>query len=336
MLNERIEAFHILGEKIRNLTDVELNDLAWRVENNNSWFTLEQTKNAIAGLQLFLDREKISNWLKPYKLNEPEQPKSVGILMAGNIPAVGFHDLMTVLLTGHRACVKLSASDQVLIKWLVEELIKISPEFNEKVVVEEMLKAKDAYIATGSDNSARYFNYYFGKYPNIIRKNRTSVAILNGQETEEDLMELGRDIFQYFGLGCRNVSKLYVNGKAQLITFLDAIQEFQALGDHHKYRNNYDYNKSIYLVNREDHLDNGFLLLKESLELVSPIAVLYYEIYEDEGHLQEILADKNEKIQCIVSKKGWFGNSIDFGQAQCPALDDFADGVDTVEFLKNL
>ncbi len=335
-LNNKIEAFHLLGKKIINLSKDELDSLIWKVENNNSWFTADQTKTALTGLVSFLDREKIRNWLGQYEIREELDPKNIGILMAGNVPAVGFHDLMSVLLAGHRAHVKLSSSDQVLIPWLVQQLISIEPGFRDMVVFEEMLKKKDAYIATGGDNSARYFNYYFGKYPHVIRKNRTSVAILNGNETENDLKELGRDVFQYFGLGCRNVSKLYINKKSVLIKFLDAIQEFQDIAQHHKYINNYDYNKSIYLVNKEDHLDNGFLLLKESQEMVSPIAVLYYEIYENEIQLLESISAKKERIQCMVSLNNWFINSLGFGKTQSPAIDDYADGIDTIDFLTKL
>lgn len=335
-LGERIAAFHLLGKKIQNLTEEDLNDLAWRVENNNNWFTPEQTKAALQGLTAFLDQDKIERWLSPYEISEPPNPKEVGILMAGNIPGVGFHDMLAVLLTGNRACVKLSSSDQILIPWLVQELIKIEPEFKDFVFFEEMLKSKDAYIATGSDNSARYFDYYFGKYPSLIRKNRTSIGVLDGNETKEDYLELAKDIFQYFGLGCRNVSKIFVKEKGDLIKFLDAINELQSVANHYKYINNYDYNKSIYLVNGVTHLDNGFLLLRESKELVSPISVIYYELYKDQKFLDSRLLEISEKTQCIVSRKGWLSESLGFGQSQCPALEDYADGVNTVAFLSKL
>ncbi|SDY89030.1 Acyl-CoA reductase (LuxC) [Rhodonellum ikkaensis] len=335
-LGERIAAFHLLGKKIQKLTEDELNALAWKVENNNNWFTPEQTKGALQGLMAFLDQDKIEKWLSPYEFPETPNPKSVGILMAGNIPGVGFHDMLAVLLTGHRACVKLSSSDQVLIPWLVQELIEIEHEFKDLVLFEEMLKAKDAYIATGSDNSARYFDYYFGKYPSLIRKNRTSIGVLDGSETKEDFLELAKDIFQYFGLGCRNVSKIFVKDQGDLIKFLDAINELKSVANHHKYNNNYDYNKSIYLVNGVVHLDNGFLLLRESKELVSPISVIYYETYEDQGSLDERLSEISEKTQCVVTRNGWLNGSLVFGQSQCPTLEDYADGVNTVEFLSKL
>lgn len=335
-LEERIDAFVKLGERIMTMGDEEFEILSYRVQNNNTWFSPEQTKNALQALSVNLIRENLESWLKTYNLKPAVDSKSIGVLMAGNIPAVGFHDLLSVLIAGHKACIKLSSSDQALMNWLILELTTIQPKFEKLISVEEMLKAKDAYIATGSDNSARYFEYYFGKYPHIIRKNRTSVAILGGFEKSIDFKNLGKDIFQYYGLGCRNVSKLYVRDNNSLIEFLDAIAEFKDVAQNHKYHNNYEYNKSIFLVNKDPHLDNGFLLLRESSAMVSPIAVLYYELYEDSEQLINKLSEEKDKIQCIVSLEGWYPGSLKFGSAQCPGLGDYADGVDTLEFLKSL
>ncbi len=335
-LEERIDAFVKLGERIKMMGEEEFEILSSRVQNNNTWFNPEQTKNALKAIYVNLKKENLESWLKSYDLKPVIKKKSIGILMAGNVPAVGFHDLLCVLMVGHKACIKLSTSDQVLINWLIRELIELEPGFESLISVEEMLKAKDAYIATGSDNSARYFEYYFGKYPHIIRKNRTSVGILNGSEKPKDFRELAKDIFQYYGLGCRNVSKLYVRDNDMLIEFLDAIAEFKVVAQNHKYYNNYEYNKSIFLVNKDEHLDNGFLLMRESNSLVSPIAVLYYELYGNLDQLNIRLSADQEKIQCIVSLQGWYPNSLDFGSAQCPGLGDYADGVDTLQFLKSL
>ncbi|MCL6259078.1 acyl-CoA reductase [Aquiflexum sp. TKW24L] len=335
-LEERIEAFAELGELIKDISEENFLALSRRVENTNNWFTPEQTKNALDGLLVFLDRESLTKWLSKYHFPEVLEPKSIGILMAGNIPAVGFHDLMCVLMSGHRACIKLSSSDQFLIKWLIEKLISVAPRFELMISVEEMLKNKDAYIATGSDNSARYFDYYFGKYPHIIRKNRTSVGIFEGGETVADFRELAKDIFQYYGLGCRNVSKIFVPNREMLISFLDAIEVYSNVASNHKYFHNYEYNKSIFLVNKEEHLDNGFLILQENKGLVSPISVLYYEIYQNQTDMEELINGLSSKIQCVVSRKGWFPESIPFGQAQCPTLGEYADGIDTMAFLNNL
>lgn len=333
-IGDRIAAFTKLGKKIGSLSEEEKDELCFRAEAQNRWFTKREILSALVAWKNLLTQENLHAWLQDYRLEELKSQKSIGILMAGNVPAVGFHDLMAVLLVGHNACVKLSSTDTPLMRWLIDSLLDIEPRF--LVSIEEMLKGKDAYIATGSDNSARYFEYYFGKYPSVIRKNRTSLAILNGTENLSDLQRLGRDIFQYYGLGCRNVSKLMVNELACIHRLFEAIEGFSYVADNHKYFNNYEYNKSIYLVNREPHLDNGFLLIRESKSLVSPIAVLYYEVYSDSETLATYLSEIADKIQCVLSNDGWYPHSIPFGEAQCPSLGDYADGVDTIEFLRSL
>lgn len=330
----KIEAFSALGQLIRSLSEnPSFESLTRQIQNSNSWFTPEQVRNAFLEIGNYLNKEALIEWLGSYEIPENPHPKKIGILMAGNVPAVGFHDLLSVLMVGHDAYVKLSSTDAISIRWIVNELNEIAPELAGKVHFQEMLKGMDAYIATGSDNSSRYFDYYFGKFPNIIRKNRTSVAILNGTETVEDFEKLGRDIFQYYGLGCRNVSKLFVPNVQVLQSFLDGIQVYSKVGDHHKYFNNYEYNKSILLVNKENHLDNEFLLMQENEALVSPISMLYYEVYEDAKDLEQKLQKVSDKIQVHVSKNAWYSDSLAFGEAQCPTLKDYADNVDTVSFL---
>ena len=335
-IENRIKAFAQLGKLIKGLSDTEFEAISNSIQNNNNWFTPEQTRFAFNALAAVLEEGSLIAWLGKYDLESNPQQKDIGILMAGNVPAVGFHDLMSVLIAGHRASVKLSSTDKVAMQWLIDKLVEIEPGFKSRVSVEDMLKGKDAYIATGSDNSARYFDYYFGKYPHIIRKNRTSVGVLNGEETADDFQNLGKDIFQYFGLGCRNVSKIFIPHEELLEPFLNGIQSYHLSTSHHKYLNNYDYNKSIFLVNKDVHLDNGFLLVKESKDLVSPIAVLYYETYKGLDDLNLKLREIAEKTQCKVSRQAWLPESLSFGQAQCPSLDDYADGVDTIAFLKQL
>ena len=336
-LSARISAFVRLGERLLSLEEEEKKSLFLSAQNQNAWFTFRSLEQAIEGIRLLLSEEAMTKWVSAYPMTDPEVPKSIGLLMAGNIPAVGFHDLLAVLISGNIACVKLSSTDAVLLLWLINELCTIEPRFEERIQVEEMLKNKDAYIATGSNNSARYFNYYFGKFPHVIRANRSSVAVLSGQETEQDLAALGKDIFDYFGLGCRNVSKVFVKDTAQLTLLLDALSPHAEVASHHKYLNNYEYNKSIYLVNREPHLDNGFLLLRESTELVSPIGVLFYEVYADEAGLAARLAALDSQIQCVVGDSAHSSLArIPFGNTQCPAPWDYADGVDTLEFLLSL
>jgi len=336
-LSDRISAFIRLGNLLSDLEGDEKFVLFQQAQNQNAWFTPQSLDQALKGIQVLLDAEAMEKWVANYSFSETAQPQQIGLMLAGNIPGVGFHDILAVLIAGHSACIKLSSQDTALPLWLLRQLKVIEPRFSERIFIEELLKNKQAYIATGSDNSARYFNYYFGKYPHLIRSNRTSVAILQGDESLADLQALGNDIFDYFGLGCRNVSKVFVKNQAQLTQLLDAIQAFDWVANHHKYFNNYEYNKSIYLVNGTPHLDNGFLLLKESVDLVSPIGVLFYEVYEDEAALQSKLSALASQIQCVVGHSSLgIPGIIPFGQTQCPAPWDYADGVDTLQFLSGL
>ena len=335
-LSERIEAFSMLGTLISDLEPEEKFELFRRANNQNSWFTENSMDSALKGLSRLLEAEKLDTWLSGYQIREIDQPQKVGILMAGNIPGVGFHDLMCVVLSGHIAIAKLSSADSYFSNWLIQKLIEVEPRFEKYIQTEEMLKGMNAYIATGSDNSARYFNYYFGKYPSIIRSNRTSVAVLTGEESEANLTNLGKDIFLYFGLGCRNVSKIYVKDVHQLQHFLDMMEQFKEVTLNHKYLNNYEYIKSIYLVNGEPHLDNGFLILRESKELVSPIGVLFYEVYESKEGLMKVLQEQEFKIQCIVGDPEVFPKAARFGEAQYPEPWEYADKVDTIRFLLGL
>ncbi len=336
-LSDRISAFIRLGNLLSDLEGDEKFALFQQAQNQNAWFTPQSLDQALKGIQVLLDAEALEKWVANYSFSETGQPQQIGLMLAGNIPGVGFHDILAVLIAGHSACMKLSSQDTALPLWLLRQLKDIEPRFSERIFIEELLKNKQAYIATGSDNSARYFNYYFGKYPHLIRSNRTSMAILQGDESLADLQALGHDIFDYFGLGCRNVSKVFVKNQAQLMQLLDAIQPFDWVANHHKYFNNYEYNKSIYLVNGTPHLDNGFLLLKESADLVSPIGVLFYEVYEDEAALQSKLSALASQIQCIVGHSSLgIPGIIPFGQTQCPAPWDYADGVDTLQFLSGL
>ena len=256
--------------------------------------------------------------------------------MAGNIPLVGFHDFLTVLITGNVLVAKTSKEDNLLIKKIAEILIAIEPEFKSKIVFTDKLENFDAVIATGSNNTARYFEYYFGKYPNIIRKNRNSVAVLTGNETAADMVNLGKDIFQYFGLGCRNVSKLYVPKNYSFNLFFESIvNDYKHVVENNKYANNYDYNKAVYLLGNNQLLDNNFVLLKESESLSSPVAVIHYEYYNTLQEVTTLLENKKEEIQCVLTEAN-LPNTFKLGQAQQPTLWDYADGVDTVEFLLGL
>ena len=305
-------------------------------QNSNGWFIESEVKKAISALNQMLNENDLHTWLAEVTL--VETPKKIGLILAGNIPLVGFHDVLSVLATGNIALIKMSSSDDKLLPALLNELIAIEPLFADRIVYVERLKDFDAIIATGSNNTSRYFEYYFGKKPNIIRKNRNSVAVLNGQETVEEINSLGNDIFDYFGLGCRNVSKIYVPKGYDLKHLFEPIEVFQPIINHFKYNNNYDYNKSIYLVNGVKHFDNGFLLVKEDENFVSPLAVLFYQEYENIQEIEQILNQQTEQIQCIVSNlplnidKDIFG----FGCSQHPKLWDYADNINTIKFLQSL
>ena len=334
-LTDRINAFSTVGNILKNMSKKELHRIHQKSYAENNWFTPENVDLALHGVQNYLHHDQLEQWTKELPQENPA-PKQVGIVMAGNIPLVGFHDFLTILLSGHIVRAKLSSQDTFLMKYIAGLLTEIEPRFEAFIRFEERLNDADAIIATGSDNSARYFEYYFSKIPHIIRKNRTSVAVLMGEEDRAALAKLGNDIFQYFGLGCRNVSKVFVPENYNFTPLFESIEHFNTLQHHHKYRNNYDYNKSIYLVNKEPHLDNGFLLLRESQQMVSPISVLYYEYYRSQEDLQRKIEEHMDKIQCIVAEKAWYPQSISFGKTQQPALWDYADDVDTLAFVSLL
>lgn len=334
-LEDRIRAFATIGHILKNLSEEEKTYMYQRAKGENSWFTDENIALALEGVQRYLDEEKLREWTK-HLPSQPKQLRKVGVVMAGNIPLVGFHDFLTVLISGHQLLAKLSSQDSFLIRHIAGILTDIEPWFKEQIYFPERLNDADAMIATGSDNTARYFEYYFAKMPHIIRHNRTSVAVLDGKETEKNLQALGDDIFQYFGLGCRNVAKIYIPEQFDFTRLLDAWQPYHTLTYHHKYNNNYDYNKSILLVNNEPHFDTGFALLRESDQLVSPISVVYYEKYKDVTGMKKQMEQYKDKIQCIVSREGWMENSLALGHAQQPELRDYADGIDTLAFLKEL
>lgn len=351
ILEDKKKAFVALGDFLRQFATQDFqkaeglphndffydafSDLILFSVNHNGWFTTEQVIHAIDSWAQALTAENLDTWTSAYTFGE-EPLKRVGMILAGNIPLVGFHDFISVLLTGNIAVVKLSSNDQKLLPFLAEYVIKVAPEFAERIdFVENRLENFDAVIATGSNNTARYFEYYFDKYPSIIRKNRNSVAVLDGTETEEELIALGRDIFTYFGLGCRNVSKLFVPEGYNFDAFFKAMYAFKDLIMYERYSNNYDYNKAVFLMSAFKLLDNGFMTIKEDTAYASPISSVFYEYYTDLEVLKTQFETDAAKIQCIVSKN-LVPESIPFGKTQQPELWDYADGVDTVAFLLNL
>ncbi|WP_369752290.1 acyl-CoA reductase [Flavobacterium sp. WC2409] len=301
-------------------------------QSHNGWYTPEHVYFSIQSWAKALTEDNLTKWTSVYAI-ENIKAKNVALILAGNIPLVGFHDFLTVLMTGHNVLIKTSSNDQHLLPFLAKYIIAIEPELAEKITfVEGKLENFDAVIATGSNNTARYFEYYFKGKPSIIRKNRNSVAVLNGSESKEQLIALGEDIFRYFGLGCRNVSKLFVPKDYIFDPFFEAIFEYQDVIHYEKYANNYDYNKAVFLMSNFKLLDNGFLTLKEDSSYASPISSVFYERYETIADLQQRLINEKEQIQCIVSNS-LVQNSIAFGETQNPQLWDYADNVDTISFL---
>ena len=329
-LQKRIEILQAL-QKYLLTNDEEWQQIRLKSFFHNGWFTEDFISLAVQNICThFLQKEKLEQWAAHYHLDDNIGGKNIGLVMAGNIPLVGFHDFLCVFISGHKQTIKLSSKDDILLKHLVEKMIEWEPSLAAYISFAEMLKGCDAYIATGSNNSARYFDQYFSKYPNIIRRNRTAVAILTGKETAAELDLLADDVHQYFGLGCRNVTKLYVPPGYDFVPLLRAFDKYIYFADHHKFKNNYDYQLSIALLNNVFYMTNGSALLLENDAIFSAISQLNYSFYEDEKKLLDKLTG-NEDIQCICGHNG-----IAFGQAQCPGLMDYADGVDTMQFLLTL
>jgi hypothetical protein len=315
----------------------EFKDLISLSQSHNGWYTAANVYFSIQSWAKALTTANLDQWLSVYDFsNFEKKQKTVGLILAGNIPLVGFHDFLTVLISGHKVLVKTSSNDQMLLPFLVKYLISINEDFKNRITfVEGKLENFDAVIATGSNNTARYFEYYFKDKPAIIRKNRNSIAVLDGSESKEQMIALGEDIFRYFGLGCRNVSKIFVPKNYNFDLFFNGMFPYQDVIKYEKYANNYDYNKAVFLMSNFNLLDNEFLIIKEDTSFASPISSVFYEFYDDLETLKNRLKAESDQIQCIVSKN-LIENSIDFGQTQHPNLWDYADNVDTLKFLQEI
>jgi hypothetical protein len=315
------------------ITESEYNSFSGLVTKQffyNGWFTAENVRKALLSLGELLSESDLENWLSNYSFSS--HPKKVAIIMAGNLPLVGFHDFLSVLLSGNHAVCKLSSDDKQLLPALATFLIEFAPELKGRMTfTEARIGQVDAVIATGSDNSSQYFEQYFGKYPHIFRRNRTSVAILDGSETKNEIVQLGHDIFDFFGLGCRNVAHLLIPEGFDINRFFEGIVEHSNVIQHNKYANNYDYNKAVYLLNKEPLLDNNFVLLRETEDLYSPVGMVHYHCYKTYQEVEDYLSLYEKNIQAVVGH-----GFIPFGNAQKPTLSDYADGVDTMYFLNLL
>jgi hypothetical protein len=341
-LEERIKSFSALGQILGNAVRdnsgkyaVGLNQLIDNQHILNPWFTPENVRTAINAIAEELTEENLVRWTNAYpRLQEEIKPVRAGVIMAGNIPLAGFHDFLSVLISGNDIIAKTSSKDSELISYISRILCDVNPDFKDKIkITDGILTGFEVVIATGSNNSSRYFEYYFRSNPRIIRRNRNSVAIIDGNETMTEMEALGSDIFLYFGLGCRNVSKLYIPDGYDLTFLAKYWEHYSGCIRHQKYANNYDFNKAVYLVNKEYFYDTGYLLMKEESKLSSPVSVLFYEYYKSKNDLKKNIKINNERIQCVISRL-----DIPFGKAQFPHLWDYADGIDTIEFLlkKNL
>ena len=331
-IERRITAFAALGDFVLK-NPVSLQEIVNKTFIYNTWFTIDNINQALQNIAIeFLNKEKLENWISGYGSKITiHDTKTIAIVAAGNIPMVAFHDILCVLISGNKLQLKLSEKDQYLLPFLLEQLINIEPDFNELISIQFKLEKFDAIIATGSNNTAKHFAYYFGKYKNIIRRNRNSVAILTGEETKEDIENLGHDIFDYFGLGCRNVSKIFVPEKYDLYSLKDGLSKHIGVNQHNQYMNNLDYQRTLYLMNQTPLIDIDFINIVENNSLHSPISCLHVERYKTLEDVKKNIAEQTENIQCVVGK-----GYLEFGKSQQPGLSDYADNVDTMEFILNL
>lgn len=328
----RLRFVDIIAEIENNIDGAHWGTIAKRAIAANGWFTLESVCDSLRGIVHMLDSDSVTLWLQKYKALLWNKNNKVGLIMAGNIPLVGFHDLLCTLVSGNRAVVKLSQHDNELMRAIINELIYNCPEWGNSITIVERLENVDKIIATGSNNSSAYFEFYFARYPHIIRKNRNGIAVLDGTETAADIQNLGRDIFTFFGLGCRNVSKIYIPEGYRFDHLFQNIIGFGHIINHNKYVNNYDYHHAIFLLNDIRFLTNDFLIVREEKSIASPVAVLHYEYYTDLDNLAIELFTLRNQFQCVVTNLP-LERAIPFGTSQFPAIDDYADGVDTMEFL---
>lgn len=339
-LQQRTDAFAALGQIMKDAASASpsspeaksLRELMDRQEVNNKWFTPDNVVRSAEAIAAMLRKDRLESWLQAYDLKEGQPEKLIAVIMAGNIPLVGFHDFLCVLITGNKILARTSSRDDELIRAVADILGGINPGYRDLIeFTEKVVGGYDAVIATGSDNSSRYFEYYFGHKPHIFRKNRNSIAIIGRDTTEQDIKALGTDIFSYFGLGCRNVSKIFFEQGTDIKSVIKSWPAWSGIIKHRPYANNYLYNKSLFLVNKEAFLDNSYSLFVRNEGFSSPVSVVYYDTFSSRRQLADELDRHTEKIQCMVSE-----NRIPFGHTQYPPPHEYADNKDTVEFINSL
>lgn len=335
-LEKTIDALNQIGEVFGNEDNTDLKEACHRAHIKNQWFTPQNISMALSYWSQKLRKDTLNEWVNRENIVQSPTPKTIGVITAGNIPLVGLHDIVCVLITGNTALVKLSTDDEELLKFFAAKWAQIVPEWANCIQFTERINTMDAIIATGSNNTARYFEYYFGKYPHIIRKNRNSIAVLTGDESPETLASIGRDVITYFGKGCRNVTQVWAPTGYEWPKMLDNFMLYGDIINHHKYANNYTYHKAILLMNLDKHLDTGFLLLKEDTKIYAPISMLNYAHYTSLGDMQLFITENKENIQCVISEASQLDGAILPGQSQNPQLWDYADGVNTIQFLMGI
>jgi hypothetical protein len=330
-----VDDFINLGENLTRFLEKPDENLLIKISEVNPWFIRSYVLNALTGILKYLHPGNINNWLSNYNIKRIKV-KNIGIIMAGNVPLAGFHDLLCVLITGNNAIIRPSHSDTLLIELIITELQNINPFMRNRIILRTDLSGVDAIIATGSDNSARYFKYYFNSIPKLIRANRSSCCIIDGLETLDEVTALSDDVFLYFGLGCRNVTKIYLPVKSGLHSLIKGFSKYSWITEHKKYLNNYMHNRSLASLRFQSFTDSGYFLFVENNSIVSPVGMIYYETYSDHNDLKIKLAAHQNKIQCIVCHSEILPQSVRFGEAQFPHLWDYSDGIDTLDFLNNL
>jgi len=334
-ISQRINSLVLLRKQLSSLSSPELSAIYEKAATDNPWFTIENIKSSLSAIRdQYLTPEALHTMVSRYKVDDNIHSKKIGLILAGNVPLVGFHDILCCYLTGHISMLKYSDKDKILIPYLLDKLIQIQSEVKDYFIVVDKLTDYDAAIATGSNNTAIHFKNYFGHVPHIIRQNRNSIAVLSGNETDEQLLALGHDVFSYFGLGCRNVSKLFIPTNYSLEKLFEVFGAYKDIIRHHKYKNNFDYNLALFLLNKDKFLHNDMLIMKESEQVISRIGSLHYHYYPNLDMLKDWITTHSSEIQCIVTSMD-IGNidTIEFGQAQCPTIETFADGIDTMQFL---
>lgn len=333
--NALIELGKELKAYTNNLLDdrlsLEYDEVIARAEINNPWFIKTFVLQALGVWADALTENGVDKWLKSYP--QGKTAKNISVIGAGNIPLVAFHDCISVLASGHNLWLKCSTDDEILLPFIINRLLSFEKSLENSLELKTQgLQKADALIATGSNNSARYFEYYFRHMPMILRKNRSSVAVITDEVSNETLESLADDMFSYFGKGCRSVGKLFVPENFNIQRVFENSVKYSYFKNHNKYVNNFDYHRAIYLMNQDKFLENDFFVIRESDKMHAPVGVCFYERYSDLDKVKEKVNALSDELQVISG----LDESAAIGCNQMTTLLDYADGVDTMEFLQGV